>query len=181
MRTDSRKNKKNIILITSGIVVLAIGLGALAYAKDWWPFQNAQVSDTNLSEEEKAQKNASDPTYTSEKTNPNNEIEPETSKDNSSKLSVQVGIASASKQDDNFEVRAFVSGTIEGDGTCTATLIKDDETVTGTSVAFIDASTTQCEPIEIQQSKLSSGTWQLTVRYESVTHEGVSSAMKVTI
>lgn len=181
MRTAPRKNKKKFIVALLLALILLLALGALVYAKSWWPFQDSIARHQEIIR----QKDIADPTYNSEKTNPaDDETEDSATPENSdtdTKTDVQVGVASASKQGENLEVRAFVIGAIEGDGVCTAVLTKGTLTVSETSIAFIDTSTSQCEPIEIAQDRLSPGTWSLVVTYESNIHQGSSTVMKVDI
>lgn len=70
------------------------------------------------------------------------------------------------------EVTGYIPGIFEEDGACTATFTKDEETREFTSVGFGNVSNTNCEPIEI--SGLSSGSWTVTLKYESTTSNGVS-------
>ncbi|MDB5162034.1 MAG: hypothetical protein JWM52_542 [Candidatus Saccharibacteria bacterium] len=95
---------------------------------------------------------------------------------------VMVGITFADVTGSNLEVRAFTPSVIEGDGTCTAVLTKNNETVKKSSPAFIDASSSQCRPIYIDVGEFhSKGTWKLTVEYSSPTHKGVSESSEVTV
>lgn len=184
MRRISPKNKKLPIIVVLSVVVALLLTTGLAYANSWWPFdassQSNESSDTVNSTQEK---NASDPTYSSEKNDSptDNTESSNSSSQKESKTSVQVGITSATKQSDDIEIRAFVAGAIEGDGTCTATVTNGSKSVTGSSEAFIDVSTTQCEPIEIPQSRLGAGVWRITVQYQSSTHEGTSASMEITL
>jgi len=95
---------------------------------------------------------------------------------------VTVGVTFADVIGSNLEIRAFTPSVIEGDGKCTATLTKGTETVTQSSPAFIDATSTQCEPIYIDVAKFpSKGVWTLKVDYSSSAHKGTSESSKVTI
>ncbi len=98
------------------------------------------------------------------------------------KSTVQVGISYADIYGDNLEIRAFTNGVIDGKGTCTATVSKQGEsTITKTSEAFIDASSSQCRPIYISKSSLSSGIWKVTVKYSSDKNEGNSEVVEVSV
>lgn len=70
------------------------------------------------------------------------------------------------------EVTGYIPGIFEEGGICTATFTKDGATKEFTSVGFGNVSNTNCEPIEI--SGLSSGSWTVTLKYESATSKGVS-------
>lgn len=125
--------------------------------------------------------NSTDPTYSSDKSGNSNSSNIDTGDNGSQsngKSSAEVAITSASIQGDSLEVRAFAANVIEG-GSCTALVENGAKNISGTSDAFIDASTTPCEPIEIPLSKLGAGTWSVTVIYESKNHKGVSTPTEV--
>lgn len=186
-QTKKKTNKPLVIVLASVLgVALLGGYSFAAYQNAWWPFQGLQT-DTSEFNVVNEKENATDPTYTSEKTKDGDET-PSSSTDPDSPTSsptaktvVQVGISSASREGNYLEVRGFAAGAIEGDGTCTAKATHDGMTITGTSKAFIDASTTQCEPIQISLDKLHAGTWSVVVTYSSATHEGTSGALEVTL
>lgn len=98
------------------------------------------------------------------------------------KKPVQVGVTIADQYDTQVEVRAFVQGVIEGTGTCIATFTQEGVTVTASSKAFVDATTSQCKPIYIDRSKFpAAGIWQLVVSYDSPGYTGKSEGISVTI
>lgn len=69
------------------------------------------------------------------------------------------------------EVRAYVQGVVEDGGTCSVTATRGSQTVTGSSSAIANVSTTQCGPISVS---LGSGTWKVVVSYTSSTASGKS-------
>lgn len=93
-----------------------------------------------------------------------------------------VGITYADVYNENLEVRAFANGVIES-GKCHVTISKSgsDKVVRKSTEAFIDVSTTQCQPVMIPVESLATGEWSVTVEFISATHEGRSEARKVTI
>lgn len=100
----------------------------------------------------------------------------------SQSTTVPVAISYVGTASGKVEIRAFTPGTIEGNGTCTAVLTKGQLSVEQSSKAFIDAASSQCEPIYIDISKFSqSGSWELTVTYTSPTHKGASDPERVNI
>lgn len=110
------------------------------------------------------------------------EQEPEPTQNNSTnKKTVNVGISYSDVYGENLEIRAFTNSTIEGDGTCTATVTKNGATITKKTEAFIDASSTQCKPIYIPSSELESGTWKINVKFSSSDAEGTSGDVEVEI
>ena len=87
--------------------------------------------------------------------------------------SVNVIINDASQYDSVVEVRSYVEGIIETDGTCTLTFTKDGTSFTKTTSPLTNPSYTTCKTIDIPVSEFSSkGTWQLTVSYLSSTSKG---------
>jgi hypothetical protein len=187
--TKTRNRLPKIALIVVLFLALIGGYTAYAHYNSLWPFNHTNGNTDQL--------NANDPTYTSEKNNepttsnadgssdkdPTKENEESTpSKSDATKTSVEVGISSAAVYDNNLEIRGFISKAIEGDGTCTATVTNGTATVVESSKAFVDATTSQCEPILIPTSRFSpSGTWSVTITYSSPTHEGTSNPIEVAL
>jgi flagellar basal body-associated protein FliL len=182
----SNRNRKKIVIVIASILVL-IAAAFLVYffllGGNKTSEQTSDVDSTTrptndvdysgASEEDVAtsqdgKKNSSDNNNTEGTPAPNS--------------NVTVGITFADVIGSNVEIRAFTPSVIEGDGKCTATLTKGTETVTQSSPAFIDATSTQCEPIYIDVAKFpSKGVWSLKVDYSSSKHKGVSEISKVTI
>lgn len=89
------------------------------------------------------------------------------------KNEVSLIIVDANQYDNEVEVRAFVSNIIQ-DGTCTYTFTKDgSDTITKSSPAFADASSTPCVTLQINQSEFqNTGIWDLEVTYTNEVNEG---------
>lgn len=167
------------------MILLSVTYTFIAHKQSWWPF-NQNTSNSILSA--KDDPNTPDPTYSStkndsEKTNQNSPPSNKGNQPGSEKQSVSTAITSAmvNNESNMVEIRAFVSGVIEGTGTCTATLTKGISSVTQSSPAFIDATTSQCEPIEIDRTKFTTGEWQVVVDYSSPTSIGKSQTVKMII
>lgn len=180
-QTNKRFIKAGVPL---ALIIIALGTyTAVAYTQSLWPFQTSESNVTQQNDSD--DKNASDPTLGGEKTNPSDNTPPADTPeetDPTDKQQVSIGVAYAQLVDNQVEVRAYVSGVIEGTGTCTATLTKDGETVTASAAAFVDATTSQCGVIEIDRSKFpSAGTWNLVVSYSSPDAEGTSRPEGVTL
>lgn len=95
---------------------------------------------------------------------------------------VTVGVVYADIEGDYFEIRAFTPSLIEGAGTCTATIKNGEKTVVGKSESFIDATSSQCRPIQIPLSSINPrGQWKLKVEYKSNKAEGSSQEEVVNI
>jgi hypothetical protein len=180
MKTIARKNKLVPVAASVAAVVLLLGgYTALAYTQSYWPF--SAPTDTPAVVPADEDPNTSDPTLGSDKNDtPETPTDEPTTPSQSTKRDVQVGIAYAALSGDMVEVRAFVSEVIEGSGTCTATFSKSGQTVTGSSNSFIDATTSQCEPISLARAQFSEGgSWQVVVSYDSADAKGQSGAMEV--
>lgn len=88
-------------------------------------------------------------------------------------ISLNITAATAS------QVKAYISGVFEDNGTCTATITQGPQVYTKSSAGFKNVSYTQCTPI-YWNSPLSSGNWNLTVVYKSPSTE-TSKTMNVTV
>jgi hypothetical protein len=80
-----------------------------------------------------------------------------------------------------LDVQALVPKTVESDGRCTLTARRGTTTVTATSTAAPGAQDTQCNPMDIPASRLTSGTWTVTVTYLSSRSAGTSAPRSVTV
>lgn len=89
---------------------------------------------------------------------------------NASGQKKQVSVIITSATTDN--INAYVSGVLEDGGTCTATLTKNNTTITKTASAFSNVSTTSCTPIKPEFP--TSGIWTVRVNYSSAFAEGNS-------
>ena len=87
-------------------------------------------------------------------------------------------LTDAAQYVNTIEVRAFVTNVYES-GSCVAVFTRAGQpTITTTSTAFKDASTTQCGANDTDRSKFSvAGDWQLTLTYTSASGK-VGSATK---
>ena len=183
------KQKTYTKIIALAAIVLLIGiLSYLTYAKSAsvWPFATS-VSPQDIESEDTI--NYSPPTEQEIEDSQNakkrgdaeNQTKESTDTSQSSKSTVPVAISSAEIINDNLEVRAFTPRVIEGSGTCTATVSSGSKSVTAKSAAFVDVSSSICEPIFISVSKLSSSMWQVVVDYSSPNAQGISQPVMVTI
>lgn len=83
---------------------------------------------------------------------------------------------------DTSEVDAYIPGIVENGGSCTLTAIQNSKSFTKKVVAIADASTTRCQNFNLTQNDFSStGTWQLTVRYDSSDASGTSAIRTVQV
>ncbi len=85
-------------------------------------------------------------------------------------------IVDAGQYNETIEVRAFIPEIYEADGTCTATITNDTHTITKTTTAVQDATTTRCPTITIDRGEFATaGNWKAVVSYSSTTAQGNSS------
>lgn len=190
--TKKISHKKTISTIIISVMVLSVlAYGYFSYSKSWWPFeQSAQnntestsrgvnsidysgPTDEDIEHSQDGKKNSTE--------TPNEGLESD--KDNTSaKTSASIGIAFADVVNSSVEIRAFTPSVIEGDGKCTAQLTKGSTEVTESSSAFIDSTSSQCQPIIIPISKFNqSGSWSLVVMYDSSTSRGISDSISVVL
>ncbi len=187
MNSATNKNKKTskiILGISLGIVILLLGYSAVGYTtKQLWPFSSqSSTSDSSNKSAENTPIRSDDQLDTIKDEAENNNSNTENSSDTAQKKSVHIGVTYADVYDGNVEIRSFVSGVIEGTGTCKATLEQNGQVITKSSKAFIDSTTTQCEPIYIPINTLpSTGTWKVKVSYSSPSSEGVSDSFEVNL
>lgn len=185
---SSQKTKRTIIVLASVLLVSMAGYAAYATSNGLWPFSSNQTAhhseadeaDTSSSptEVDESDSQSAKKEYV-EDSKPN---EPQAPAKSAGKKAVDVGVSFADIYDGKLEVRAFTSGTIES-GSCkvTAKHASSGSVVSESSKAFIDASTTQCEPVYIPVSKLAEGEWDVSVEFSSKTHQGVSESRKVNV
>ena len=80
-----------------------------------------------------------------------------------------------------MEAGGYLSPVVETGGTCTLALTKDGRTVTATSPAQADASTTSCGNLAVPRAKLRPGSWTAVLRYASKTTTGSSDPSPVVV
>ena len=185
IRIKQTTNKKTIVIIAILLLLLVLAtIGYLLFKNsnfgNIFKSGNAPISQSKESDRPVNDVDYSGPSETDieESQNGKKNIEENDSTTNSS--SVPVAVSFADVVDNNVEIRAFIPGVIEGTGKCTATLNQGAQTIQRSSDAFIDASSSQCDPIYIPVSELpSKGTWSLVVVYTSSLHTGKSDPLEV--
>jgi len=192
-KQNKKKSKKVLLLISAGVLMLLLVSAGLYF---FGPFSREKNDDSRQSTQDISNSNKTPSSNEVDYSGPSDSDinESQNAKKNSesnntsqnstipsTKTSVSVAVSYADIYNGNLEVRAFTSDVIEGTGTCTVTATKGDARITESSTAFIDVSTTQCNPIYISQSRLSPGTWIVTVSFSSPDKEGVSDKIKVAV
>lgn len=181
------KNKKPLVLtLVIVAVVILIGYFAFAYiSKAAWPFASTSSSDTSETYSPPTEQEVTD-SQDAKKNNAGQEQQEGNSQEQEQSqakpVSVAIAYAGFDETENAIDIRAFIPDVIEGNGTCTATLILNGQVVTKSSKGFIDSTTSQCEPILIPVNEFpATGTWDLTVSYASSGYKGTSSSMKVEV
>lgn len=178
MRIKQKSSKRTLITVLI-ILTLLIGasIAAFIYNDAQQPPEPRDEGSINYDPptQEEVEESQDAKKQLSENENKKPEVDPETKK-----KVAQVGVANTYTSDDSLEIRAFTPTVVEGGGTCTAKLTKGSAIISGSSEAFVDASTSQCRPIIIPLSKFpQAGVWKLTVTYESTNYSGASPSMDV--
>lgn len=191
-RKKQKLSKKLLpIVIISAVAVLALGYFGYTYVtKNTWPFAAQTINSAAKPEDsinydaptEQELENSQEAKENNAQRSQSNTENVEPSNTSTAPISVGVAYAAYDTTKGMIDIRAFTPDVIEGTGTCTAELTLNGSTVTGESKAFIDFSSSQCEPILIKRSDFPiAGTWNLVVSYHSPTSNGNSPAMEVEI
>lgn len=184
IKTPKKSTKKQVLVPLLVFALLLGGWITYAYTQKTWPFS---VKTQSSSSEDGESVNYDPPTQQEVENSQNGKKNSGPDKKtndtdtSSQKKPASVGISYADIYNNNLEIRAFTNGVIEGTGKCTATVTMGNTKVTKSNDAFIDASTTQCKPIYIPASDLSSGTWKVSVTFSSPDHEGTSEVVEVKV
>lgn len=168
--TKSNSKKKPVILIIALLLIIGACFAAYLFLRDDSSGSSAgkERNSVNYSgpttEEQEAGDEQKDKIVNEEE----NQKPPETA---------SVVISNTSQSGDVIRIRAFVSNAVESDGKCITTLSRNGSKVTKETAAFGDASSTQCGAIDFTRSQFdSSGTWQVSVQYESTKLSGSATA-----
>lgn len=186
-RTKSRRNTSKGKKIAAVIVLLALVGGGVIF------YMTQRDNDGGASKDASSQSDSLgqsrdinyDPPTQEEKDAGNIQKDQNLNRDETTgsgaSSTANVIIVDANQYDDTVEVRGYISN-VYADGTCTATLTRNgQQTVTRSTEAFKDATTTQCTPIDIPRSAFTqSGDWSLQLAYKSSTASG-SATKQVSI
>lgn len=174
------------LLLTCLLVIVVITYGIVAKEKSLWPFEfspsNTPLDGTSESVNYNPPTNEEIKEGQDAKQRLIDDKEKSEERSNNDYKQVNVGVTFSEVVDGKLEIRAFTPSVIEGDGVCTANLQKGNIKVTESSPAFIDSTTTQCQPIFIPIDKFSlKGVWSLVVSYKSSRSIGESSIIEINI
>lgn len=175
MSMKQKVNKKWFILAGIAVVLLGVG-GYFLLSHDKNSNKQSPVNKVNYGPPTKEEKAAGDQQKAA------NEARDEVIKNSTPSGTAQIVLVDANQYFDVVEARAYISNIYEDGGTCTATYTLNNQTVKQSGSAHKDASTTQCEAIDIPRSKFpSGGAWQLVFSYSSATASGSTPAQTVTL
>lgn len=185
----NRKNNKKIVsfvMATALVVALITTYTVVAYQKSFWPFMPDQTTinepNNDINYDPPTQQEIED-SQDAKKNNLDDDEDNDSPTSTSGNLRhIEVGVAFADEINGQIEIRAFTPSVVESDGICTATLTKNSATVTKSSQAFIDSTTSVCQPIKIALSEFQqSGDWSLVVSYKSSKSQGKSEIIEVRV
>lgn len=172
------KNRKKIVVLSLVVVALLVsGLSFMLLQRSnssvEIPEGIAGRSDIDYSPPTEQEKAAGD--TQKDKTIKQQELDSEQTQH--SEANVVITDASYYPNDNTVEVRGYISNIFEDGGTCTATFTQGNQTITKTSQAFKDASTTQCGAINTPRGEFpAGGTWNVELSYQSSTANGQQTA-----
>lgn len=167
---NNYKNWLKILLPTLLII------GALAVFLYIRANQNQTTTDPNTNDLPERTINYSPPTEDEKAAGDKQKDETIQQENRSIPNTAQVVIVDAGQYGNIIEVRAFVSNVI-ANGTCTVTFTKGGSKVIKTVPARADASSTPCVNVEVPRSEFAqTGTWEVTVLFESEKAKGSSSS-----
>ncbi|NBX97778.1 hypothetical protein EBQ81_02845 [bacterium] len=181
--TDNGLNKKRWLIIGTvviGIIIVFLYLESSNRTNFFGKTTVNQKKDTTYSPPTDQEKKAGDE-QKQKITGDNPKPAPQNNTSNQPKKTVTVLITDAAQYDSAIEVRSFIPDFYE-DGTCTILFTKDTLSFTKTAPAFKDSSTTICTNPVIKRSEFKeSGTWIVSVSYESANAIGQSQSQSITI
>jgi hypothetical protein len=174
--TSKPHNKKKLIVLIVAILVLVAAGSAFAYHRNRTTSNAAKPTNagqtTNYvpaTNEEKKQSEDVKDKIVNDKNNPPT---PTPAGDN---LSVTPVISSASFQNGEAEVNAYIPGVVEDGGTCTLTASLGTSSFTRTTKSIANASNSVCPSFLIERSAFAStGKWTVKVNYASDRAKGSS-------
>ena len=184
---EKKKSTKKRLLIGLAVVLLVTGIVAVLHVTNiiTLPFLSNNSNESkdkgiNYGPPTEEEKKAGDETKSTDQSKP---LTATPSANIPTKQPVTPIIVTVGQEDDtkNVTARGLIPGIFESGGTCTLTLTKGGQSVSGSNPAVVDAQSITCGQLEVDRSKLSSGTWSAVISYSSGTYEGKSSEAKVEV
>lgn len=179
MKSKKATKSSKKLFVSVAAVALIVAAGGIGYAvlHEPKPTANKGPNYVNLDPPSKADIDATNQHKKDLEAKANNQT-PTTP---SANTSASVTITYLTLDSSGVSAAGFVSNVFEDGGTCALTLVKDGDTATATSNGVSDVSKTVCPSLQIDRSKLSSGTWQATLVYNSSAHIGTSAQKAISI
>ncbi len=176
MKIKNKKNYKKYILIFLAVVLIAAGSA-------FFIIKNNNKQSTPSTEKYEGPTSQDKKDAADNKKHVSNREELDKQEDSSSdKKQVTPVITNAMQSGQQITINAYVSGVFEDGGKCSATISKGSNSITRTTNAFADATTTSCQPIFIDRSVFSeAGDWKVTMHYKSNSAEGSSQAVTLAV
>jgi hypothetical protein len=181
----AKQTKKKILLGLAAIIFIGGVLFSLEklhitnFIHTKSPTSAKPTETINFNSPTDTEKKSGDNVDLKKNTQPTDSIQSQPQAQSTGVGSASVAITDANVYNGQVEVRAFVSNKI-ADGTCTYTFTSGTKTITKTSPAKADASTTNCLTLDFNVSELSdSKKWTVTVKYENQQKTASGSAQTV--
>ena len=177
-------NKKKYILALAGLIALAGVYLAVARYMHLAPFANMnrtyqpgeQIVNMNRTDSEKQQTEAleKDPQKKLQNTQTDTPAAPATDSA-SGKQIANVLITNAGIFNGKVSASGFVSNVVESDGSCEYVFASDTQVIKKTSTTLPNATSTTCKTVSFPDTELATtGTWKVTLNYNSATSAGTS-------
>lgn len=173
--------RNKLLVITLAVIILGLTIaGAWMYAtrdnnEPTIDYSPATKDDRTLNDSVKAELDTEPSEQNSPDTTPTSSDKKVKVTPNISAYGQPAGLGT------EFKLNGFVPAIIESDGTCTLTLTKDEIVVTVSKGALQNAQNTSCGQLAVPFDKLTIGTWQAVLSYESSAHTGSSVKTEVEI
>lgn len=168
--------RKRIALGGVAIFILLLGVAALAYHFQTWPFHVqknpsslnlAPATSDQIKAGEETKKATVEGSATKQSTSGSDQPPAPTLQPDGAKSQVEVTITAANQNSSTLQIRTLISAVVN-DGTCTLLLTgPSGQTVSHTSTVQPLSSTSTCKGFDVPNSDLSSGTWNLKLQYDN--------------
>lgn len=173
--------KRNILVVVS-VLLIASAFLVYTYSSSgslfgWHPFGTAKDKNAvNYDKPTDEQKQAGDTIKEQSvgKTDTTTSDDPSSPEPQANgKSTVDVTITAKNKNGSLLQIRSLI-GTISSSGTCTLTLSKGSAVITKTAGIQPQASESTCKGFDVPLGELSTGNWQINLRFENDSLQGTA-------
>lgn len=174
MKVSTRKQKNKLLIITAGlgVIILLCGISYYVYASYFTtPVQQPPTLE-DQSKNTPPQKPLDSKIDSHSQDSPPAPIPQENGKDK-----VELAITSYNQGGTAYQIRSIIYAVVS-DGECTLILTKSDEVIVKKSPVQALPNSATCQGFDVPLSELSSGNWQVNLKYEN---DNISGATSVTI